>query len=113
MTRLAAYLIGAVVVLVLGWAVVSGLFSGAAAKVEALLKGNQAEAVVSDAQDATSAIGQAIHTETILDRKVIYAQSQVRAAGDPVAADAAGRAGLCAISSDFCGGDTMREPDPR
>lgn len=82
--------------------VVNTLTGGKRAQVEDKLDGGLAAAAQSNAADAVTVVQERATSEHTIERTVIHAQAAVQAATDTSGADAAGRAGLCAISTSLC-----------
>jgi hypothetical protein len=82
--------------------VVNMLTGGKRARVENKLDAGMAAAAQSNAADAVTVVQERATSEHTIERTVIHAQAAVQAATDTSGADAAGRAGLCAISASLC-----------
>lgn len=82
--------------------IVNTLVGGKRAQVEDKLDAGMAAAAQSNAADAVTVVQERATSEHTIERTVIHAQAAVQAATDTSGADAAGRAGLCAISASLC-----------
>lgn len=81
---------------------VNTLVGGKRAQVENKLDTGLAAAAQSNAADAVRGVQERATSEHTIERTVIHAQAAVQAATDASGADAAGRAGLCAIAASLC-----------
>jgi hypothetical protein len=75
----------------------------------ARLDSERASAANSAAGAAVNAVAQRGAQEADIHERVSNAQNAVRSAGDPAAADAAGRDGLCALTAHFCADSAMQQ----
>jgi hypothetical protein len=82
------------------------------AKADAGLAGNVAAATAESAHDAVSTVTTNITNERNITNEVNRAQNAVYAAPDGASADAAGRAGLCALNRDLCPAPSVQQPSP-
>jgi hypothetical protein len=83
------------------------------ARAEAKVTANVASATNASARDAVTTVQSNIYNERNITNEVTHAQSAILAAPDGAGADAAGRAGLCAVAHDLCPSSGVQHPDSR
>jgi hypothetical protein len=84
----------------------------ATAKTVATVTANVSSAQNASAADAVATVERNITNEHNITNEVTHAQAAISAAPDAAGADAAGRAGLCAVAAGFCPAPSVQQPGP-
>ncbi|MDE1915111.1 MAG: hypothetical protein KGJ57_06765 [Sphingomonadales bacterium] len=104
---------GAVVLGLAAMVVWMRVMAGGVGAVSVRLDAGMAAAGARNASDAVAAVQLRTNSEKAMEGSVSDARSAITAARNVAGADAAGRDGLCAISSGFCAASSVQQPDPR